>query len=336
MGSWYDRDEIVTEMKQHDFDRVAVAKIVGCSTRTITRQMQVAAGIEGKPYTNQKIRGQKAADKPRIRWNSEALMKLTSILARDPLPPHAAIAFEMGVTKPALWTALSRFGLSPKVMSNNVKHPKDQRPRGTGHRKLRSCMCCGKPFGSYGINNRLCQGCKREEFVMTRKFTDAQAMVALKAIPPHSRSRYASLALLLDCHIDTAREYAMRIERPQEYAKWLKIQKEKGYRWRGSHNQTHRKAPMSPTQGEIQIALKATDGDAYAAARILGCSKTPVRAYILAERAAGRSCGRYRNRGVQIAVPIDDTLPPVPLTEEDHTIIALTESYMADELELAA
>ena len=167
---------------------------------------------------------------------------------------------------------------------------------------------------------------------MTRKFTDAQAMVALKAVPPHSRSRYATLAWLLDCHIDTAREYAMRIERPQEYAKWLKIQTEKGYRWRGSHNQKHRKAPVSPSVAEIQIALKATDGDAYAAARIIGCSKTPVRRYILAERAAGRSCGRYRKRGVQITMPIDDTLPPVPLNDEDRVIIALTESDMATEL----
>jgi hypothetical protein len=169
-----------------------------------------------------------------------------------------------------------------------------------------------------------------------RKFTDAQAMVALKAVPPHARSRYASLAWLLDCHIDTAREYAMRIERPQEYAKWLKIQKEKGYRWRGSHNKKHRKAPVFPTVAEIQIALKATDGDCYAAARILGCSKTPVRNYIESERAAGRSCGRYRKRGVQIAVPFDFSKPPVPLTDEDRTIIALTESYMADELESAA
>ncbi len=33
---------------------------------------------------------------------------------------------------------------------------------------------------------------------------------------------------------------------------------------------------------------------------ILGCSKRPVRNYILAERAAGRFCGRYRVKGVQI------------------------------------
>jgi transposase len=116
--SWYDRDLIVATMKSNGFDRVATAESFGCSTDTVTRQMKMAARDEGKPNANQKGRGgrvrARAAGKPNIRWNSDAITKLTCILARD-LIPNREIAFEMGVTLQALRTALSRFGLSPRT-----------------------------------------------------------------------------------------------------------------------------------------------------------------------------------------------------------------------------
>jgi hypothetical protein len=48
-----------------------------------------------------------------IRWNKDSILKLTTILARQPLPRNREIALEMGVTLTALQTAMSRFGLSP-------------------------------------------------------------------------------------------------------------------------------------------------------------------------------------------------------------------------------
>jgi hypothetical protein len=48
-----------------------------------------------------------------IRWNKDSILKLTAILARQPLPSNKEIAIEMGVTLTALQTAMSRFGLSP-------------------------------------------------------------------------------------------------------------------------------------------------------------------------------------------------------------------------------
>jgi hypothetical protein len=66
--------------------------------------------------------------------------------------------------------------------------------------------------------------------------------------------------------------------------------------------------------------------------RIIGCSPTPVRNYIMSERAAGRSCGRYRVKGVQIAKPIPWNAKCHPLTDEEHASTALLIEHMGDEL----
>jgi hypothetical protein len=160
MGSWYDRDLIVSTMQSNGFDRVATAKLFGCHPVTITHQMQLAAGAEGKPYVNQKIRGKRATGKPSIRWGHEALMKLTTILAREVVPPNKDIAIEMGVSLAALQTAMSRFNLSPHHRSKNVKRPDYRKDSArTNNRQLRNCLTCDKMFGSQGIHNRMCQPC---------------------------------------------------------------------------------------------------------------------------------------------------------------------------------
>jgi hypothetical protein len=60
--------------------------------------------------------------------------------------------------------------------------------------------------------------------------------------------------------------------------------------------------------------------------------KTPVRNFVLAERAAGRSCGRYRVKGVQISKPIPSNAKCHPLTEADKAVMAAVIEHMGDEL----
>jgi hypothetical protein len=212
VGSWFDRDAIVVAMAQNDFDRVAAAAVVGCHPYTVTRQMQFDADVRGVVYVNQKARGGRARGlgAARIKWDATALMKLTAILGRTPIPRNAEVAAEMGVTLQALQTAMSRFGLSPhtrptwddKAMSKlaailarkptppnkdiasemgvtlpalqaamtkfgllrdyskNVRRPEYQKEESRAeNRRMRNCMCCNRPFGSEGINNRLCLRC---------------------------------------------------------------------------------------------------------------------------------------------------------------------------------
>jgi hypothetical protein len=97
---------------------------------------------------------------PMVVWNVESIEKLNDILQRQPLPRNADIAAEMGCTKSALQTAMSRFNLSPHAHRENVKHWRDQKPHATPNRRpVRLCMCCEKPFGSEGIEDRLCPPC---------------------------------------------------------------------------------------------------------------------------------------------------------------------------------
>jgi hypothetical protein len=83
------------------------------------------------------VTSQIAAD-PEI-WNAAALMRLAAILARRPLPSNAKIVWEMGVTKAAFQTAMSRFGISRYIRSENVQ----PQPRGTGHRRSGSACAAG-------------------------------------------------------------------------------------------------------------------------------------------------------------------------------------------------
>jgi hypothetical protein len=59
-------------------------------------------------------------------------------------------------------------------------------------------------------------------------------------------------------------------------------------------------AGISATPAEIEAALEQCGGNAYAAGRLLGCSKTPIRNFIEAERAKGRSIGNSRFNGTRI------------------------------------
>lgn len=152
-----DRDMIVATMEANGGDRAATAKIIGCCGTTVTRQMHMAAAAEGKTYVDQRGRGGRAKGNPQIKWDTVAIMKLTTILARNPIPPNQKIALEMGVSLQALQTAMSRFNLSPHTRSKNVKREEYRKDLSREeNRRLRDCMCCRKPFGSEGIHNRLC------------------------------------------------------------------------------------------------------------------------------------------------------------------------------------
>jgi hypothetical protein len=88
--------------------------------------------------------------------------------------------------------------------------------------------------------------------------------------------------------------YTLRIEHPRIYARWHADFVKQGFYYRGTQQSSSRKSPAVVEPEAIEIALKVTGGDAYKAARILGCSKTPVRNYIVAERAKGRKIGKRR------------------------------------------
>jgi hypothetical protein len=171
-----------------------------------------------------------------------------------------------------------------------------------------------------------------------KKFTDAQVMLAVNAAPPDAPSRNAFAARLLDCSTETVKRYRMRIEQPKKYSRKMKTEHVYGFKHRGTDHKKHRKTPVVPTPGEIEIALKASGGDAYAAARILGCSKTPVRNYIVAEREKGREIGNRRVFRAkepefnEIEVAIDFDTPAIPLTEEQAQLHAKSIAFFADVL----
>jgi hypothetical protein len=165
------------------------------------------------------------------------------------------------------------------------------------------------------------------------RFTDAEIMVAVNAAPDDVYSKDAWAARLLGCITQTVARRRMKIEQPKAYAKWLKRNQEHGFKRRGTdHLKKHRRTPVVPTTAEIKVALKATNGDCWKAARILGCSKTPVRNFVLTERAAGRNCGRYRvitSNEIERVVDVPDTR--LQFDPEDKVLAALIE-HMGDEL----
>jgi hypothetical protein len=111
---------------------------------------------------------------------------------------------------------------------------------------------------------------------------------------------------IVGCALKTAQLYILRTENPAEYKRWFERQQQAMYVYRGTDGyKVHRKSPVVPGAAEIEIALKLSGGNAYKAARILGCSKTPVRTYIVQERAKGRDIGNRRGHVVEIEVPID-------------------------------
>jgi hypothetical protein len=172
-----------------------------------------------------------------------------------------------------------------------------------------------------------------------KKITDAEVMIAVKAAPTDAPPRDAFAARLLGCSTELVKRYRMRIEQPKKYSKVLKVQEVYGFKYRGTdHLKKHRKPPMVPTPGEIEIALKASGGDAYAAAKILGCSKTPVRNHIVAERAAGREIGNrrvFRDKDPpfnEIEAEVDFDAPAIPLTDEQLERHMKAVAFFADVL----
>jgi hypothetical protein len=119
-----------------------------------------------------------------------------------------------------------------------------------------------------------------------KKFTDEEVMLAAANAPP-GRSRAVFAAEILGCNEETIRLYLLRIEQPERYQCYIA----------GLQNRrkSDRRLPVFPAFALIALALKISKGDACKAARILGCSKTPVRNYIVAERAKGRGIGNRRN-----------------------------------------
>jgi hypothetical protein len=146
VNSWYDRDKILAEFARHGFDRDMTAKEIGCHPTTVSWHARADAKSAGKPNVG-RIIGGNTKRAPQIRWNKDSIAKLIAILERRPLPSNAAIAEEMGVSKGALQTAMSRFNLASHMHKPLLD------------RRVRPCMNCDSPFGSEGIGNRLCRRC---------------------------------------------------------------------------------------------------------------------------------------------------------------------------------
>jgi hypothetical protein len=154
-----------------------------------------------------------------------------------------------------------------------------------------------------------------------RIVTDDEFKLVIKNTPEgESPAVYA--AKILRIHRTTADKYMQRIFKPAAF-------------FGNNHyirQHVSRKRPVTPSVAQIVLALKMTDGDCAKAARILDCSPTPVRHYIMSERAAGRSCGRYRVKGVQIAKPIPSNAKCHPLTDADKAVMAAVIAHMGEEL----
>jgi hypothetical protein len=141
--------------------------------------------------------------------------------------------------------------------------------------------------------------------VAHKKFSDSAMALAVANAPP-GVSRAVFAAGIVGCSWATAQLYIMRTERPAEYKKWFKRHQDQGFKRRGTDRYaTHRKPPSVPEPAAIETALRLTEGNAYAAGR-LGCSKTPIRNYIVSERKKGRSVGNRRNVfvGTDLETPI--------------------------------
>jgi hypothetical protein len=92
-------------------------------------------------------------------WTVEAISKLTSILARNPVPKGKEIAVEMGVSMRSLRRAMTEYDLTWRTSSKNVERLEyyPVPPRAAPH--IRICLCCERRFGSEGVHDRLCDDC---------------------------------------------------------------------------------------------------------------------------------------------------------------------------------
>lgn len=161
-----------------------------------------------------------------------------------------------------------------------------------------------------------------------KKYLLDQFLVAFRAAPP-DRSPMAYAAEVIGCDDQTARRYYLELFDPKQFAKHLEKQRDWGFKYRGT--EPHRKPPTSPTPAAIAVALKITNGNAYAAARLLDCSKTPVRNWIESERAAGRPCGNVRViTSSTIEHVITSKTPSRPVSQDDLELAARISAYMED------
>jgi hypothetical protein len=75
-----------------------------------------------------------------IRWNKDSILKLTTILERQPLPRNREIALEMGVTLRALGTAMTKLGMSPYRGSKNAERIYQNEAFRVDTRRMRDCL----------------------------------------------------------------------------------------------------------------------------------------------------------------------------------------------------
>jgi hypothetical protein len=115
-----------------------------------------------------------------------------------------------------------------------------------------------------------------EKTTMHKKYPDSVIEFALRNVPP-GPSRIRAAALAVGCSEGTVRIYVKDWGFPAS-----------NHKVRAAGMTYSRAASVSPNPKEIEVALNLTGGDAYAAGRLLGCSKTPVRNHIIRERAKGR------------------------------------------------
>lgn len=138
-----------------------------------------------------------------------------------------------------------------------------------------------------------------------KKYSDIVMALAIANVP-EGASRAAFVAKIAGCTLKTAQLYIMRTERPEEYQRWFSQRQRYMYKYRGTDRMTkHRKPPVVPEPAAIETALRLSEGNVSQAGRILGCSKTPVRNYVVTERAKGRLIGNKRGHIVEIEVPVD-------------------------------
>jgi len=155
----YDAKTVLEAARRHPNSFTAAAKLIPCSYPTFVRYLRLAERETGEKVGINRNTHNKDSQ-PKVLWNRHAIAKLAAILDRDPIPEKREIAAEMGASQGAIQTSMSRFNLTPSRFSTNVDHLNFQKSRGT-RRRLRNCVCCGKPFGSEGKHkhNRMCVQC---------------------------------------------------------------------------------------------------------------------------------------------------------------------------------
>jgi len=96
---------------------------------------------------------------PQIQWNTEAVHRLSEIIARDPEPSNEVVAAEMGITPSAVQTVKGRFSLTRHALpTKDVMWPQYEKPLRSQAKRLRFSLNCRQPFGSEEIH-RLCDPC---------------------------------------------------------------------------------------------------------------------------------------------------------------------------------